>query len=474
MISLILSMVVLLLGYLTYGRLIERVFQPDDRLTPAVQMEDGVDYVPLKTWKAYLVQLLNIAGTGPIFGALMGACFGPVVFLWIILGAVFAGGVHDYLLGMISERHNGASIAELTGHYFGAGAKWFMRAFSVLLLLLAGTMFVSTPAALLSQLTPPALDNRFWVTVVLLYYLLATLLPIDKVIGRLYPVFGAALLAMAAGILLGILRGGYTVPEITLQNLHPEELSVWPFMFVTVSCGAISGFHATQSPIVSKCITTERKGLFTFYGAMLTESLIALVWAAGGVAFYGATGGLNTAITELGQSGVVYQVSTGMLGAAGGLLAVIGVIACPITSGDTSFRSARLILAEITKLDQKSIKNRLILTLPLLAAGAVMSQTSFTVLWRYLSWSNQTFAMIALWVATAYLLKHGENRWGSLLTALPAVFMSAVCMTYFCMAKEGLMLPAAVSDPIGIGFAALLCGVYLFHLRKAGLRACEG
>jgi carbon starvation protein CstA len=349
-----------------------------------------------------------------------------------------------------------------------------MRAFSVLLLLLAGTMFVSTPAALLSQLTPPALDNRFWVTVVLLYYLLATLLPIDKVIGRLYPVFGAALLAMAAGILLGILRGGYTVPEITLQNLHPEELSVWPFMFVTVSCGAISGFHATQSPIVSKCITTERKGLFTFYGAMLTESLIALVWAAGGVAFYGATGGLNTAITELGQSGVVYQVSTGMLGAAGGLLAVIGVIACPITSGDTSFRSARLILAEITKLDQKSIKNRLILTLPLLAAGAVMSQTSFTVLWRYLSWSNQTFAMIALWVATAYLLKHGENRWGSLLTALPAVFMSAVCMTYICMAKEGLMLPAAVSDPIGIGFAALLCGVYLFHLRKAGLRACEG
>jgi carbon starvation protein CstA len=279
---------------------------------------------------------------------------------------------------------------------------------------------------------------------------------------------------MAVGIMLGIIKGGYVVPEISLHNLHPEGLSVWPFMFVTVACGAISGFHATQSPIISKCITSERDGRRVFYGAMLSESVIALIWAAGGVAFYGTTGGLSEALTQLGQSGVVYNISTGMLGTVGGILAIVGVIACPITSGDTSFRSARLILAEITKLDQKSIKNRLILTLPLLAAGAVMSQTSFTVLWRYLSWSNQTFAMIALWVATAYLLKHGENRWGSLLTALPAVFMSAVCMTYFCMAKEGLMLPAAVSDPIGIGFAALLCGVYLFHLRKAGLRACEG
>lgn len=467
MVSLILSFLVLVAGYFIYGRLVEGVFAPDDRKTPAYTRADGVDFMPMPTWKAFLVQLLNIAGTGPIFGALMGACFGPVVFLWIIFGSVLGGGVHDYMCGMISERHDGASIAELSGIYLGSAAKWIMRVFSIVLLVLTGTVFVNSPAALLARLTPDTLNVTFWIVVILIYYVLATLLPIDKIIGKLYPVFGAVLIIMAAGILGGIIAGGYTIPEITLENLHPEGLPIWPFMFVTVACGAISGFHATQSPMVAKCITSEKLGRKVFYGAMLSESVIALVWAAGGVAFYGATGGLNNALSTLGQSGAVYDISTGMLGPVGGVLAIVGVIACPITSGDTAFRSARLILAEITKLDQKSIRNRLLITLPLLAAGAVLTQLDFNVLWRYFSWSNQTLAMIALWVATAYLLKTHENKLTSLLTALPASFMSAVSVTYIIMAGEGFGLSAAIGYPAGIIFAAALFAFYVFQLRKS-------
>ena len=467
MISLCLSFAVLIAGYFLYGKVVEKVFAPDDRKTPAFTRSDGVDFMPMPTWKAFLVQLLNIAGTGPIFGALMGACFGPVVFLWIVFGSVLGGGVHDYLSGMISERHDGASIAELSGIYLGSGAKWIMRIFSVLLLILTGTVFVNSPASLLARLTPDTLNVTFWIVVILIYYVLATLLPIDKIIGKLYPVFGAVLLIMAGGILGGVIFGGYTVPEISLQNLHPEGLPIWPFMFVTVACGAISGFHATQSPMVSKCIRSEKDGRKVFYGAMLTESIIALVWAAGGVAFYGATGGLQAALTSLGQSGVVYDVSTGMLGPVGGVLAIVGVIACPITSGDTAFRSARLILAEITGLDQKQIRNRLLITLPLLAAGAVLTQLDFNVLWRYFSWSNQTLAMIALWVAAAYLIKTHRKKAASLIAAIPATFMSAVSMTYILMAPEGFRLSASVSYPIGIAFAAGLLAFYLLRLRKA-------
>ena len=466
MVSLILSFAVLIAGYLVYGRVVEKAFGPDDRTTPAFAKQDGVDFIPMPTWKAFLVQLLNIAGTGPIFGALMGACFGPVVFLWIIFGSVLGGAVHDYMSGMISERHDGASIAELSGIYLGPVAKWGMRLFSILLLVLTGTVFVNSPAALLSKLTPDTLNVTFWIVVILIYYVLATLLPIDKIIGRLYPAFGAVLIIMAAGILGGVVFGGYQVPEITLEDLHPNGLPVWPFMFVTVACGAISGFHATQSPMVAKCLTSEKLGRRVFYGAMLSESVIALVWAAGGVAFYGATGGLQSALTAAGQSGVVYDISTGMLGPVGGILAIIGVVACPITSGDTAFRSARLILAEITGLDQKKIRNRLIITIPLLAIGAVLTQLDFNVLWRYFSWSNQTLAMISLWVATAYLLKTHKNKLSSLITALPATFMSAVSMTYILMATEGFRLSAQVGYPVGVVFAAGLFVVYLFAYRK--------
>lgn len=466
MISLILALLVLLVGFAVYGKVVERIFGPDDRQTPAIAINDGVDCVPMKPWKAFLVQLLNIAGTGPIFGALMGACFGPVVFLWIVFGAILGGAVHDYMCGMISSRHRGDSIAELSGIYLGNAAKWIMRVFSIVLLTLTGTVFVTSPAALIARLTPAFMNEKFWIVVILAYYVLATLLPIDKLIGKLYPVFGVILIVMAVSVLGGIAFGGYTIPEVTLQDLHPKGLPVWPFMFVTVACGAISGFHATQSPMIAKCITSEKQGRRVFYGAMIAESVIALIWAAAGVAFYGGTEMLNDAISRLGQSGTVYEISNSMLGTVGGLLAVVGVVVCPITSGDTAFRSARLILAEITRLDQQKIKNRLIITLPLLAVGAALTQLNFDVLWRYFSWSNQTLAMIALWVATAYLIKEGKYRYGSLITALPAAFMSAVSLTYILMAQEGFRLSASIAYPAGLCFAVALFALYIVLLRR--------
>ena len=478
MVSLLLSLAVLVIGYLVYGRLTEKVFGPDDRQTPAVAINDGVDCVPMKPWKAFLVQLLNIAGTGPIFGPLMGAVFGPVVFLWIVLGSILGGAVHDYMSGMISSRHGGNSIAELSGIYLGNAARWVMRIFSVVLLVLCGVVFVTSPAGLISglleQLHAPAwMDTTFWAVVILAYYLLATLLPIDKVIGKLYPVFGVLLVAMAAAVMGGILFSGgkYTIPEISLSNLHPEGTPVWPYMFITVACGAVSGFHATQSPMIAKCITSEKQGRKIFYGAMIGESVIALIWAAAGVAFYGATQVLNDALKS-GPSDVVYQISTGVLGAAGSILAIAGVIVCPITSGDTAFRSARLILAEIFHLDQKKIRSRLVITIPLLVVGGLLTWYSttnsngFQTIWRYFSWSNQTLAMISLWVATAYLLKKGKTKFGSVVTALPAVFMSAVSMTYILMAKEGFSLSSSIAYPIGAGFALALCCVYLWTFLK--------
>ena len=473
MISLLVSFVVLIAGYLLYGRVTEKIFSPDDRETPAVAVNDGVDCVPMKTWKAFLVQLLNIAGTGPIFGALMGAVFGPVVFLWIVFGSILGGAVHDYMSGMISSRHGGASVAELSGQYLGKAAKWIMRIFSVILLVLCGAVFVTSPAGLLEKLTPDWMNGIFWTVVILAYYMLATLLPIDKLIGKLYPVFGVLLIVMAAAVIGGIIFSGgkYTIPEISLNNLHPDGTPVWPYMFITVACGAVSGFHATQSPMVAKCITSEKEGRKVFYGAMISEAVIALVWAAAGVSFYGTTQMLSEALKS-GASNVVYDISTGVLGVFGGILAVAGVIVCPVTSGDTEFRSARLILAETFKLDQKPVKNRMLITVPLLAAGglftwvAITDGNGFQTIWRYFSWSNQTLAMIALWVSTAYLLKKGRYRFGSLLTALPAAFMSAVSMTYILTAQEGFRLSASIACPAGALFAAILFFIYIVKLMK--------
>ena len=473
MISLLISFLVLILGYAVYGRVAETVFAPDDRETPAVAIHDGVDCVPLKTGRAFLIQLLNIAGTGPIFGALMGAVFGPVVFLWIVFGSILGGAVHDYMAGMISSRHGGASIAELSGTYLGKGAMWVMRVFSVILLVLCGTVFVTSPAGLLDKLTPAWVNGTFWAVVILVYYLAATLLPIDKLISKLYPIFGVLLITMAAAVIGGILFSGgkFTVPEISLRNLHPAGTPVWPYMFITVACGAISGFHATQSPMIAKCIMSERVGRKVFYGAMISEAVIALVWAAAGVAFYGTTQMLSDALKS-GASNVVYEISTGVLGAFGGVLAVAGVVVCPITSGDTAFRSARLILAETLGLDQKSIKNRLLITVPLLLVGggltwfATVNDNGFQIIWRYFSWSNQTLAMIALWVATAYLVWQGRRRFDSLVTAIPAAFMSAVSVTYILVAQEGFRLGTAIAYPTGAAVAAGLFVVYCGLLRR--------
>ena len=482
MISLLISFVVLLIGFAVYGKVTEKIFAPDDRETPAIAINDGVDCVPMKTWKAFLVQLLNIAGTGPIFGALMGAVFGPVVFLWIVFGSILGGAVHDYMSGMISCRNKGASIAELSGTYLGKAVKWIMRVFSVVLLVLCGTVFVTSPAGLLDKLTPGWMNGTFWAIVILIYYLAATLLPIDKLIGKLYPIFGILLIVMAAAVIGGIIFSGgkYTIPEITLQNLHPKDTPIWPYMFITVACGAVSGFHATQSPMIAKCIKTEKEGRRIFYGAMISESVIALVWAAAGVSFYGTTQLLSDALAN-GASNVVYEISTGVLGILGGVLAIAGVVVCPITSGDTAFRSARLILAETFRLEQKKIKNRLIITIPLLVIGglltwfAIVNDNGFQIVWRYFSWSNQTLAMIALWVSTAYLLKEGKYRFGSLLTAFPAAFMTAVSITYILVAQEGFRMDQIISYIIGLSAAVILFVIYLIALirRKTPAHAEE-
>lgn len=458
MITFLCALVLLFVGYWLYGRLAEKVFRPDDRPTPAIAHPDGVDYVPMKTWRVFLIQLLNIAGTGPIFGALMGAVFGPVVFLWIVFGSILGGAVHDYMSGMISVRMNGASVSEMVGKFLGRTAKQVMRVFSVVLLVLVGAVFTTSPAALIARLTPSWMNTTFWVVVILVYYLLATLLPIDKLIGKLYPIFGGVLIMMAVGIIGGLFAGGYHLPEISFVNQHPNGQPVWPFMFITVACGAVSGFHATQSPMMARCLKREQDGRRVFYGAMIAESVIALVWAAAGVAFYGATGGLQQALADLGQSGVVYDISVSLLGVFGGALAVIGVVICPVSSGDTAFRSARLTIADWLHIDQSKLTKRLAITLPLLGVGALLTQLDFDVIWRYFSWSNQTLAMITLWASAIYLAQNAEKWWYSVLCAVPAAFMSGVSCTYILMAEEGLRLSQSIAYPIGLVFA-LACTV---------------
>ncbi len=474
MITFICAIVILLAGYFLYGKLMDKIFKPDDRPTPAIDHPDGVDYVPMKTWRVFLIQLLNIAGTGPIFGALMGAVFGPIVFLWIVFGSILGGAVHDYMSGMISLRLNGASVSEIVGKYLGSGAKQVMSVFSVILLILVGAVFTTSPAALLARLTPDWMNTTFWVVVILLYYFLATLLPIDKLIGKLYPIFGAVLAIMAVGIIGGLVVGGYSLPEISFSNLHPDGQPVWPFMFITVACGAISGFHATQSPMMARCLKKEKDGRKVFYGAMIAESVIALVWAAAGVAFYGATGGLQNALSELGQSGVVYDISVSLLGIVGGALAIVGVVVCPISSGDTAFRSARLTIADWFKIDQANMKKRLAITIPLLAVGAILTQLDFDVVWRYFSWSNQTLAMITLWAAAMYLVYNADNRWYSLVCAVPATFMSGVSCTYILMAEEGFRISQSIAYPIGIVFALACAALFAVKaVSKKGMRTVE-
>lgn len=466
MLTFLLSLALLIAGYFVYGAIVEKVFKPDpERTTPALANNDGVDYVPLDWKRIFLIQLLNIAGLGPIFGAISGALWGPVAFLWIVFGCIFAGAVHDYFSGMLSVRNNGASISEITGKYLGTTMKNVMRVFSVILLVLVGTVFMTGPAQLLAKLTPNSLTMNFWLVVVLAYYFLATILPIDKIIGRFYPVFGIVLIIMAVGITGGILVQGYEIPELTLANLHPKGLPIWPLMFITIACGAISGFHATQSPMMARCIQNEKYGRRVFYGAMIAEGVIALIWAAAGLAFYNGTTGLSAALGNGGPGGVVHEIAVTLLGGVGGVLAILGVIACPITSGDTAFRSARLTIADWFNINQKPIATRLYIALPLFAVGAVLSQIDFNIIWRYFAWSNQTLAMIALWAAAVYLVKSQLNHW---IATVPATFMSAVSVTYILQAPEGFKLPVSISYPIGIVAALVFLGIFLNFIRKSG------
>ena len=494
MISFLLCLAILVGGYFVYGKIVDNTFGPDDRETPAVRINDGVDYVVMPQWKLFLVQLLNIAGLGPIFGALQGALWGPVVFLWITFGTIFAGGVHDYFSGMMSERNDGASIAEVTGRYLGPVMQNIMRVFSVVLLIMVGTVFAVGPAGLIVTLCKNGgmsgvlTTTLFWLIIILVYYFIATFISIDAIIGKIYPVFGICLIIMAVGVIFGIFTNpAYTIPEIwaNFSNMHPSNTPIWSFMFITVACGAISGFHSTQSPLMARCMKSEKQGHFVFYGAMVSEGVIALIWAAAGCALYTITDGKMVGLAEAlaaGQSAAIYDVCLKTMGNVGVALAMIGVVICPITSGDTAFRSARLTLADWLKIDQDSYVNRLKLCVPVLGVGAflgignALGFINYTVIWRYFSWTNQTLAMIVLWAASMYLFKEKKNYW---ITAVPATFMSAVSATYFVLAPEclggllnhktaegAIVYNTAVAYPVGILFAIAMLALFLYATKK--------
>jgi carbon starvation protein CstA len=463
MITFFTGLAVLILGYIFYSRFIERFAEVDGtRITPAFSMKDGVDYVPMPWWRIFLIQFLNIAGLGPIFGAVAGAMWGPVAFLWIVLGTVFAGAVHDYFSGMLSIKHKGLSITEIVGIYMGNGTKQFMRGFTVLLMILVGAVFIMGPAKILAGLTPGWATMTFWVWVVFGYYVLATMLPIDKIIGRIYPVFGFALLFMAVGLIIALFVKGYQIPELNISSIHnyhenADKFPIFPMLFITIACGAISGFHATQSPLMARCLTNEKLGRRVFYGAMVSEGVVALIWAAIGMSFYGCVQQLNVVMTEHSGNAafIVNEISNSLLGKFGGLLALLGVVAAPITSGDTAFRSARLIVADFLKYGQGPIKNRLFVSVPLFAIGLLLTQMDFSVIWRYFAWSNQTLAMIVLWTITVYLAQQRKFYW---ITLLPALLMTAVTSTYLLFAPEGFSLSKEISYTAGafVTLAALV------------------
>ncbi|MFQ9977470.1 carbon starvation protein A [Clostridium cadaveris] len=463
MISFLLSLLALVAGYIIYGKFVEKTFGVDDNIkTPAETMQDGVDFVPMSWPKIFLIQFLNIAGLGPIFGAISGALWGPAAFLWIVFGCIFAGAVHDFFTGILSIRNNGANVPELVGKYLGEKVKKIMVVFSVILLILVGVVFLTGPADLLHTLT--GLSRNTFIVIITIYYILATILPIDKIIGKIYPLFGCCLLIMAIGIGFGITTQGYTIPEIQFFNFHPNGVPIFPYLFITIACGAISGFHATQSPIMARCVKKESEARKIFYGAMITEGVIALIWAAAAMAFFGGSEGLQAAISNGGPAGVVNTISNTVMGKIGAVLAILGVVACPITSGDTAFRSARLIIADHINLKQEQIGNRYKIAIPMFAVGIALTFIDFTVIWRYFSWANQTLAMIMLWAAASYMVKVNKNHW---ICSIPAVFMSAVTSAYILQAPEGFRISASVSNIVGIIFALVLFGVFLNYTRKS-------
>lgn len=474
MITFIASIVLLIGGYAVYGRVVERIFGADTgRKTPAVDTPDGVDYVAMPWWKIFLIQFLNIAGLGPIFGAIMGVMFGPAAFLWIVFGSIFGGAVHDYLSGMISLRQGGASLPEIIGSELGSKVKLVMRVFTVVIMMLVGAVFISGPAGILSGMVKSVSAN-WWIIIIFVYYILATLLPIDKLIGRIYPVFGICLLFMAVGVCIAMFVNQAPIPEITtgLRSVHPAGYPIFPMMFVSIACGAISGFHATQSPLMARCMTNEKYGRPCFYGAMIAEGIVALVWAAAASSFYGSIEGLQQYTAELPATAnkaaeVVNDISHTWLGKVGGILALLGVVAAPITSGDTAMRSCRLMVADMLHLEQRSISKRLLITVPIFLIVFILLQVNFDVIWRYFAWSNQTLSVFTLWALTVYLAKADKCFW---ITLIPALFMTAVCSAYIVVAPEGFGL----STNWGYGIAAAVClllsalFIRFYNQRKGG------
>ena len=456
MVSFFISVLALILGFLLYGRFVERVFGPDPaRPTPAVTKADGIDFIVLPSWKVFMIQFLNIAGTGPIFGAIMGAKFGPAAYLWIVFGCIFGGAVHDFLSGMLSLRNDGAGLPDLIGKYLGRSAKSVMLCFSVLLLVLVGAVFVYSPAVILKDLAGDGTNVAFmvWAGVIFVYYIIATMLPIDKIIGRIYPIFAVALIFMAVALLVGLVARMPQIPEFWdgLQNRTQtwggQGQPIWPYMFVTIACGAISGFHATQSPLMARCLKNEKLGRPVFYGSMITEGLVALIWAAISSYFFFGGGAAEVGGTFADAAPtVVTKVSRSWLGIAGSILALVGVVAAPITSGDTALRSARLIIADFLKFDQKPAGKRLAISIPLFVVVALMlwfniaNEDGFNVIWRYFGWANQTLAVFTLWALTVFLARERKGAY-YLMTLLPACVMTAVSVTYICIAQIGFNLP---------------------------------
>ncbi|MFD3157495.1 carbon starvation protein A [Haloimpatiens sp. FM7330] len=465
MITFLISIVLLIIGYFVYGKFVEKTFGADDNIkTPAVRLEDGVDYVPLPGWKIFLIQFLNIAGLGPIFGAIAGALWGPVAFLWIVIGCIFAGGVHDFFSGMLSIRNDGASISEVVGKYLGNGFRQFMRVFSVVLLVLVGVVFVKGPATILSNLTNVS-SVEIFVYAIFVYYLIATVVPVDKLIGKIYPLFGLALLVMAIGVGGAMVIKGVNIPEVTPSNLinmhrNPGQNPIFPLIFITIACGALSGFHATQSPLMARCCTKESQGRKIFYGSMIAEGIVALIWAAAAMSFFGSVDGLASSMAVKGHNAawVVNIVCNTWLGRIGGALAVLGVVACPITSGDTAFRSARLTVADMAKLKQGPIKNRFLISIPLFAVGFILTKVPFDIVWRYFGWANQTLATIVLWAAAMFLANQKKNFW---IAAIPATFMTAVCISYIAMAKIGFNLSINIANILAVIGAVAALGIFL-------------
>ncbi|MDR2816806.1 MAG: carbon starvation protein A [Proteiniphilum sp.] len=458
MITFTVCLLLLIGGYFVYGKIIERIVRPTAKPTPALLHPDGVDYIPMPGWKIFMIQFLNIAGLGPIFGAIMGAQFGTASYIWIVAGTIFAGATHDYLAGILSLRNNGESLPDTVGRYLGLGTKQVMRVFTVLLLVLVGAVFVSGPAGLLANMTPAHLDATFWIIVIFIYYILATLLPIDKIIGKIYPLFAGVLLFMALGILFMLFWHHPQLPEIT-EGLGENYtgLSIFPMMFVSIACGAISGFHATQSPLMARCMTSEKQGRPIFYGAMVAEGIVALIWAAAATSFFKENGisyMLNGKETLYTGADVASGISNGWLGAFGGLLAILGIIAAPVSTGDTALRSARLMVADMFKVDQKSVSKRLMICVPIfLVTMAILlfslrDKEGFNIIWRYFAWSNQTLSVFTLWTLTIYLTRKKKPF---PVTLIPALFMTAVCVTYICVAPEGLRL----SDPLSYGIGGV-------------------